>query len=236
MNHLSLFTGYGGFDLGLRLAGLPIRTVMYVEWERYPQEILKARIKDKQGTLDDAPIWADISTLDGTQLRGVVDAITAGFPCQPHSVAGKKLGSEDERNLWPDTLRIISEVGPKWVMLENVPGLATSPKFGIKVLEAKRQLGLFDQEDKESNPRGINRSNHTVSGYSYMGRIIGELSELGYDTEWGIVSAAEAGALHLRKRWWCLAHKMDDSEHDGRNGSQESGSLGSRVYPSEGEE
>ena len=195
MNHLSLFTGYGGFDLGLRLANLQIRTVMYVEWERYPQEIIKARIKD--GTLDDAPIWADISTLDGSQLRGVVDIITGGFPCQPHSVAGKGQGAGDDRNLWPDTARIIGEVRPRYVLLENVPGIIAN---------------------------------------RYIGTVLGSLSELGYDTEWGIVSAAEAGALHLRKRWWCLAHKMDDPEHDGRNGSQESGSLGSRVYPSEGEE
>ena len=195
MNHLSLFTGYGGFDLGLRLANLQIRTVMYVEWERYPQEIIKARIKD--GTLDDAPIWADISTLDGSQLRGVVDICTAGFPCQPHSVAGKGQGAGDDRNLWPDTARIIGEVRPRYVLLENVPGIIAN---------------------------------------RYIGTVLGSLSELGYDTEWGIVAAAEAGALHLRKRWWCLAHKMDDPEHDGRNGSQESGSLGSRVYPSEGEE
>ena len=117
MNHLSLFTGYGGFDLGLRLAGIPIRTVMYVEWERYPQEIIKARIKDqKEGRfgLDDAPIWADISTLDGRQFRGLVDIITGGFPCQPHSVAGLQRGANDERNLWPDTLRIIREVEPRW--------------------------------------------------------------------------------------------------------------------------
>ena len=195
MNHLSLFTGYGGFDLGLRLANLQIRTGMYVEWERYPQEIIKARIKD--GTLDDAPIWADISTLDGSQLRGVVDICTAGFPCQPHSVAGKGQGAGDDRNLWPDTARIIGEVRPRYVLLENVPGIIAN---------------------------------------RYIGTVLGSLSELGYDTEWGIVSAAEAGALHLRKRWWCLAHKMDDPEHDGWNGSQESGSLGSRVYPSEGEE
>ena len=164
MNHLSLFTGYGGFDLGLRLANLQIRTVMYVEWERYPQEIIKARIKD--GTLDDAPIWADISTLDGTQLRGVVDIITGGFPCQPHSVAGKGRGAGDDRNLWPETARIIGEVRPSYVLLENVPGILTN---------------------------------------RYIGTVLGSLSELGYDAEWGIVSAADAGAPHRRKRWWCLA-------------------------------
>ena len=171
MNHLSLFTGYGGFDLGLRLTGIPIRTVMYVEWERYPQEIIKARIKD--GTLDDAPIWADISTLDGTQLRGVVDIITGGFPCQPHSVAGKGQGAGDDRNLWPDTARIIGEVRPSYVLLENVPGIIAN---------------------------------------RYIGTVLGSLSEMGYDAEWGIVSAADTGAPHLRKRWWCLAWDASDPD------------------------
>ena len=129
LNELSLFSGYGGFSLGLRLAGIQTRTVMYVEWERYPQEIIKARIKD--GLLDDAPIWADISTFRGEQFRGLVDIITGGFPCQPHSVAGLQRGANDERNLWPDTLRVIREVEPRYVLLENVSGLnAASKKRG----------------------------------------------------------------------------------------------------------
>lgn len=185
LNELSLFTGYGGFSLGLRLAGLPIRTVMYVERERYPQEIIKARIQD--GLLDDAPIWADISTLDGSQLRGVVDIITAGFPCQPHSVAGKKLGSEDERNLWPDTLRVIRETKPRYALLENVPGLLSS-------------TGNSDMESTGSVLGDV-----TIGTPGYAATIVGQLAEIGYDAEWRVVSASDAGAPHLRQRWWCIA-------------------------------
>ena len=130
-NELSLFSGYGGFTLGLRLARLPIRTVGYVEIEDYCQEIIKARIRD--GFLDDAPIWSDIRAFDGKQCRGVVDIITAGFPCQPHSVAGKRAGAMDDRNLWPDTLRVISEVGPAIVLLENVPGILANGYAGTVV-------------------------------------------------------------------------------------------------------
>ena len=97
LRELSLFSGYGGFSLGLKLTGIPTRTVMYVEWEKYPQEIIKARVNDK--ILDDAPIWGNISTLNGEQFRGVVDIITGGFPCQPHSHAGLRKGADDERNL-----------------------------------------------------------------------------------------------------------------------------------------
>jgi DNA-cytosine methyltransferase len=145
IRHLDLFTGMGGFSLGLRLAGLQKRTVLYVEWEQYPQEIIRARIKD--GFLDDAPIWGDISTLDGEQFRGVVDLITAGFPCQPHSVAGLKRGANDERNLWPETLRVISEVEPRYVILENVPGILSAstndgtPAYGGTVVGELAQIG-----------------------------------------------------------------------------------------------
>jgi site-specific DNA-cytosine methylase len=131
MNHLSLFSGYEGFSLGMTLAGLSIRTVGYVEWNEFCQRIIQARIKD--GLLNDAPIFSDISTFNGEQCRGVVGIITAGFPCQPHSAAGARLGEADERNLWPDTLRVIREVAPKFIMLENVPGILTNGYGGTVI-------------------------------------------------------------------------------------------------------
>ena len=145
LRELSLFSGYGGLSLGLRLANLNVRTVAYVEWSKYPQEILKARIKD--GYLDDAPIFSDISAFRGEQFRGVVDIITGGFPCQPHSVAGAKRGATDQKNLWPDTLRVIREVAPRFVLLENVPGILSgsvderTPAYGGVVVGELASLG-----------------------------------------------------------------------------------------------
>ena len=122
LHELSLFSGYCGLTLGLRLAGLEIRTVGYVEKDRYCQEIIKARIQD--GLLDDAPIWPDVSTFDGRQCRGLVDIVTGGFPCQDVSTAGQWAGIEGERTgLWREMCRIIGEVGPSYVLLENVPGI-----------------------------------------------------------------------------------------------------------------
>ena len=147
LRELSLFSGYGGLSLGLRLANLKVRTVAYVEWDKYPQEIIKARIKD--GFLDDAPIWGDISTLDGEQFRGVVDIITGGFPCPPFSVAGLGRGSDDKRNLWPETLRVIREVRPSIVILENVPGILTAsrkrgtPSYGAIVVGQLAEEGFI---------------------------------------------------------------------------------------------
>jgi len=123
VNELSLFSGYGGFSLGLQLllGRENVRTVGWCEIEPYCQEILKARFRD--GYLDDAPIWPDIRTADFSGLRGMADIVTAGFPCQPHSVAGRRKGESDERNLWPQTCAAIDAVRPRYVALENVPGL-----------------------------------------------------------------------------------------------------------------
>ena len=126
MNELALFAGAGGGLLGSRLLGW--RTVCYVEKNPYCQKVIQARIKD--GFLDDAPIWDDVRTFDGRPWAGIVDVVSAGFPCQPFSGAGKQLGESDERNLWPDTLRIIREARPEWVFLENVTRLLSFDYFG----------------------------------------------------------------------------------------------------------
>jgi len=126
MHELALFAGGGGGLLGSKLLGW--RTVCYVENDSYAIEVIKARIRD--GILDDAPIWDDARTFDGHPWAGYVDIVTAGFPCQPFSLAGKRLGRKDRRNLWPDTLRIIREVRPGYALLENVPALLSSGYFG----------------------------------------------------------------------------------------------------------
>ncbi|HDZ38479.1 MAG TPA: DNA cytosine methyltransferase, partial [Marinobacter sp.] len=122
MNELALFAGAGGGLLASRWL-LRHRIVCYVERNPYCVEVIKARIADK--LLDDAPIWDDVRTFDGQPWAGCVDIVSAGFPCQPFSVAGKQLGPDDERNLWPDTLRIVRKVEPAWIFLENVPTLVT---------------------------------------------------------------------------------------------------------------
>ncbi len=124
MYELALFAGAGGGLLGSRWL-LGWRTVCYVEKKAYAVEVLKARIRD--GLLDDAPIWDDARTFDGRPWRGGVDIVTAGFPCQPWSAAGRQLSERDNRNLWPDTIRIVREVEPQWVLLENVTRLLHFP-------------------------------------------------------------------------------------------------------------
>ncbi len=118
---LSLFSGFGGIDLGLKAAG-GFRTVCYVEINPYAQEVLKARQID--GGLDLGPIWDNVSTFDGNPWRGRADLVAGGFPCQDISLAGKQAGIDGEKSgLWREMHRIIREVRPRYVLVENVAAL-----------------------------------------------------------------------------------------------------------------
>lgn len=116
MTHLDLFAGIGGFSLAARWAGW--NTAAWVEINPFCQKVLKYHFQDATG-------YSDIKEFDGSGYAGRIDIITGGFPCQPYSSAGKRLGKEDERHLWPEMLRIIREVSPRWVVGENVRGITT---------------------------------------------------------------------------------------------------------------
>ncbi|QDZ01473.1 DNA cytosine methyltransferase [Nitratireductor mangrovi] len=115
---LSLCSGAGGLDLGLTIAIPGYRAVGHVERETYAAATLVARMED--ASLDQAVVWDDVATFDGRPWRGAVDIVTAGYPCQPFSVAGKRRGADDPRHLWPHVARIIGEIEPPFVFLENV--------------------------------------------------------------------------------------------------------------------
>jgi len=164
MNELALFAGAGGGILGGKLLGW--RTVCAVEWEQYPACVLAARQND--GLLESFPIWDDVQTFNGTAWTGLIDVISGGFPCQDISAAGKGAGIDGERSgMWREMARIIREVRPKYVFVENSPMLTH---------------------------RGL-------------GTVLGDLANMGFDAEWGVLGASDIGAKHHRKRIWIVARQ-----------------------------
>ncbi len=114
MTHGSVFSGIGGFDLAAGWAGWS--NLFNCEINPFCRTILKYHFPD-------AEQYSDIRTTDFSVWRGRIDVLTGGFPCQPFSQAGKRKGTDDDRYLWPEMLRAIREVRPRWVVGENVPGI-----------------------------------------------------------------------------------------------------------------
>ena len=162
MNELALFAGAGGGVLGGHLLGW--RTICAVERDAYASQLLAQRQTD--GLLPLFPIWSDVCSFDGRPWRGFVDVVSGGFPCQDISTAGNGLGIAGARSgLWQEMARIINEVQPRYVELENSP------------LLVGRGLAM----------------------------VLGDLAEMGYDAQWGIIGAADFSAPHQRDRIWLIA-------------------------------
>lgn len=135
MNGLSLFSGYGGIDLALSEW---VRPIMYCDIEPYAQGIILSRMDD--GSLPFAPIWNDVTTMDGTKFRGLVDFVYGGFPCQDISVAGNGAGLEGKRSgLFYEIARLANEIKPTFLLLENVPAIRT--RGALEVQERLASLG-----------------------------------------------------------------------------------------------
>lgn len=162
MNELALFAGAGGGILAGQLLGW--KTVCAVEWEAYPASVLMQR--QNEGILPAFPIWDDVQTFDGKPWKGIIDVISGGFPCQDISVAGKGAGIDGERSgMWKEMHRVICEVDPEFVYVENSSALVI---------------------------RGL-------------GTVLRDLATIGFDAKWTVLSCADAGGVHLRKRIWIVA-------------------------------
>lgn len=183
MRELSLFTGAGGGLLATHHL-LGWQALGYVEWNSYCQQIISQRIKD--GLLTEAPIFTDVREFvqsgAAEAYRGFIDVVSAGFPCQPFSVAGKQDAADDERNMWPATLEVIKSVQPRYAFLENVPGLLSAGTWDVD-----GATGAVEP------PRG------------YFGRVLADLAEIGFNAEWGVLGASDVGGFHHRKRVWVVA-------------------------------
>jgi DNA (cytosine-5)-methyltransferase 1 len=168
VNELALFAGAGGGLLASKLLGW--RTVCAVEIDAYCANVLVARQNEK--ILEPFPIWDDVSTFNGEPWSGIIDVVSGGFPCQDISAAGavhgftKGVEGGGRSGLWRQMARIIGEVRPNFVFVENSPMLAS---------------------------RGLSR-------------VLGDLSQMGYDAKWGTLAASKYGAPHKRERMWIFAN------------------------------
>ena len=193
LHTIELFAGVGmlgeGLRAGLGYLGIQTRTVCYVEREAYATAVLAARIQE--GSLDAAPVWSDVCTFNAHQWAGAVDCIVAGFPCQDLSLAGQRAGLDGARSgLFFEILRIARDCGAEWLFLENVAGIASATSAAVDEAE-----GALEERA--------------------AARVVGELADLGWDSEWITISASDVGASHGRARWFCLAWKTGVDNPDG---------------------
>ena len=176
LTHISLYTGYGGIDLGLQRAIQNVRTIAFVEIETFAICNLVAKMEN--GLIEPAPIWSILKTFPWEMFNGKVDILSGGFPCQPFSAAGRGEGDKDPRHLFPYIKEGIRKCRPSIVFLENVEGILSSKLKGQ------------DWSDPEYTP--------------VLLHILRELERLGYKATAGLFSASETGAPHQRKRVFIL--------------------------------
>ena len=179
IEYLSLFSGVEGNGLAFQhLLGFKCKG--YVEIDDFCQKLINQRRIDN--LLDEAPIFSDINAFISEgyakEYKGMVNLITAGFPCQAHSIAAKRLGKLDDRNMWPQTIKTVQIIEPVYVFLENVVGLLSS----------------------ESSVDAITRR-----PISYCTTIFRDLAEAGYDAKWTTLGCHNLGGFHKRDRIWILA-------------------------------
>jgi DNA (cytosine-5)-methyltransferase 1 len=192
----SLFSGYGGLDLAI--AGVLDAETVFVadvckvdkdgsvghyEPHRSPCSILAHRFPG-------APNLGDVSLIDWSPWRGLIDVLCAGFPCQDVSVAGGRAGLRDgtRTGLWSQVGRAITELQPRLVVLENVPGIFTASASG----------------DVEPCPvcLGDGSGEHLRA----LDAVLADLAAIGFDADWTVVPASGVGAAHKRERWFCAAY------------------------------
>ena len=209
LTHADLFAGYGGFSLGFEATGM-IKPAVFCEYDEWLQKLLAQRWPN-------IPIEKDIRNFEYDRT---VDLVTAGFPCQPHSHAGKRRGSEDDRDLWPETLAAIKRLKPTVFIGENVTGLAS---MALETLSFTVESRICNRYADYDHFEGV----YTRQEKMYLGKICEDLSAEGYEVIVFEIPALAAGANHKRARLWIIAYSDSErsygrtAEH-GKNRRQES--------------
>lgn len=200
MSHLprmvSLFSGVGGLDLALHEA-LNAETVAVADVCKFNNDgtvghhdPCRAPCSVLAHRFPDIPNLGDVSLIDWSLWRGQVEIICAGFPCQDVSVAGARAGLHDgtRTGLWSQVVRAITELHPRLVVLENVPGIFTA-------------TAASDME-----PCPVCLGDGSGEHLRALGAVLADLASVGFDADWTVVPASGVGAAHKRDRWFCAAY------------------------------
>ena len=185
MTHASLFSGIGGAELAAIWMGW--NNLFHCEINSFGRKILDYYFKESKS-------YEDITKTDFREWRGKVDVLTGGFPCQPFSQAGKRKGDTDDRYLWPQMLRAISEIRPTWVVGENVAGIVSMVESCEEI-----KVGCTDDIFEENN---IYRKEQEFT----IERICKDFEREGYSVQPIVIPACSIGAPHRRDRVWFIAH------------------------------
>ncbi len=193
LTHASLFSGIGGPEVAAAMLGF--RNAFHCEINPFGRAVLDYWFPESKS-------YEDITKTDFRPWRGQIDILTAGFPCQPFSYAGKRGGAADERYLWPEAFRAINEIRPTWFVGENVAGVATMVEGGV--LTDMGWEGTLFGEVEGVHRYGL-RQSFTIE------RICRDLENIGYSVQPVLIPAAAVGAPHRRDRIFFLAH-LDDTD------------------------
>ena len=189
MNHASLFSGIGGAEIAAEWVGW--ENVFHVEINPFGRNVLEYWYPNSVS-------YEDITKTDFTPWRGRIDVLTAGFPCQPFSVAGQRKGADDDRYLWPQVVRVIRESRPAWFVGENVAGILTMVQPGEEV-EVGSDYTLFGESDRK---RVLLRQEYVIE------TICRDLEREGYEVQPFVIPACAVGAPHRRDRVWIVARRI----------------------------
>lgn len=209
MTHASLFSGIGGPEIAASMLGWD--NAFHCEINDFCRKILEYWYPNSIS-------YENIYETDFKPWRGKVDVLTGGFPCQPFSYAGQRKGHEDDRYLWPQMLRAITEIRPTWVIGENVAGITTMAEQG-KISEVGCEESLFGEGDGLYHYR--QRQIFTIE------RVCRDLEGVGYSVQPVIIPACAVGAPHRRDRIFIIANTNDTRLQKKRAEQQTEGNRGS---------
>lgn len=203
MTHASLCTGLGAGEIAA--TWLDWENIFMAEIDSFCRKILKYYFPN-------AKLYGDITKQSFRKHRGQIDVLSAGFPCQPFSVSGKRRGADDHRYLWASVHRIVDEVRPSWFIGENVAGI-TSMVQQVSETKMESQSDLFETAYRDA----------LLESDFILRRIIRDLEEIGYSVQPVIVPACALGAPHRRDRIFILASDSTDTRLEGLQQERENG-------------